>query len=135
MNAPAAGGVTIRKYRIHDFDFVAPSPGIDAGDQNSAPQPGATDLDGFRRMWDDNGDGTAVDDVGAFELGSYRYGDLNCDGLVNAFDTDPFVLALASPAACEPAHPDCENMLADVNGDLLLNAFDIDPFVLLLTGG
>jgi hypothetical protein len=61
-------------------------------------------------------------------------GDLNCDGLLNAFDIDPFVLALTSPETYAVAFPDCDRMLADCNGDGLVNAFDIDPFVLLLTG-
>ncbi len=66
---------------------------------------------------------------------SYGLGDLNCDGLVNAFDIDPFVLALTAPDAYALAYPDCDYMLADINGDGAVNAFDIDPFVLLLTGG
>ncbi len=66
---------------------------------------------------------------------SYQVGDLNCDGLVNAFDIDPFVLALANPAEYAAMYPDCDYMLADINGDGLVNAFDIDPFVQLLTGG
>jgi hypothetical protein len=69
------------------------------------------------------------------ECESGLLGDLNCDGLVNAFDIDPFVLALTDPAAYQAAHPDCQLMNADINGDGLVNAFDIDPFVVLLTGG
>jgi hypothetical protein len=68
----------------------------------------------------------------------YAAGDLNCDGAVNTFDIDPFVLALTSAPEFEAylaAHPSCEGMLADANGDGAVNAFDIDPFVLLLTGG
>jgi hypothetical protein len=61
-------------------------------------------------------------------------GDLNCDGAVNAFDIDPFVLALTSPAAYAAAFPACDYMLADIDGDGDVNAFDIDPFVALLTG-
>jgi len=61
-------------------------------------------------------------------------GDLNCDGLVNAFDIDPFVLALTNPAAYALAFPACDIALADINGDGVVNAFDIDPFVVLLTG-
>jgi len=38
--------------------------------------------------------------------GSYVYrGDLNCDGLVNAFDIDAFVLKLTNPEAWELAYP------------------------------
>ncbi len=63
-------------------------------------------------------------------------GDLNCDGLVNAFDIDPFVLALTSPEVYVAQFPDCDIMRADINGDGLVNAFDIDPFVdCLVTGG
>jgi hypothetical protein len=61
-------------------------------------------------------------------------GDLNCDGAVDAFDIDPFVLALTDPAGYAAAWPDCHRMLADINGDGVVNAFDIDPFVELLTG-
>jgi streptogramin lyase len=62
-------------------------------------------------------------------------GDLNCDGAVNTFDIDPFVLALTNLTGYAEAYPDCDHMLADINGDGLVNAFDIDPFVLVLTGG
>jgi hypothetical protein len=62
-------------------------------------------------------------------------GDLNCDGFVNAFDIDPFVLALTNPTGYAIAYPDCDLMNGDINGDGAVNAFDIDPFVLLLTGG
>ena len=65
----------------------------------------------------------------------YAVGDLNCDDLVNAFDIDPFVLAVSDADAYALAYPDCDYLLADVNDDGLVNSFDIDPFVLLLTGG
>ncbi len=61
-------------------------------------------------------------------------GDLNCDGAVNAFDIDPFVLALGDPTAYLAAHEDCDLQNADANGDGAVNSFDIDPFVELLTG-
>jgi hypothetical protein len=63
-----------------------------------------------------------------------RVGDLNCDGLVNGYDIDPFVLALTDPAAYAEQWPDCDYMLGDVNGDGAVNGYDIDPFVGLLTG-
>ncbi len=61
-------------------------------------------------------------------------GDLNCDGAVNAFDIDPFVLALTDPAGYAAGLPECDRAAADVNGDGEVNAFDIDPFVALLSG-
>jgi hypothetical protein len=65
---------------------------------------------------------------------TYDLGDLSCDGAVDVFDIDPFVLALTSPEVYAAQWADCDYMLADANGDGAVNAFDIDPFVLLLTG-
>ena len=64
----------------------------------------------------------------------YETGDMNCDGAVDAFDIDPFVLALTNPAGYAAAYPNCDIMNGDCNGDGVLDAFDIDPFVALLIG-
>jgi len=63
-----------------------------------------------------------------------RLGDLNCDGVVNNFDIDPFVLAITDPNGYKNTYPFCDIMLADCNEDGVVNNFDIDPFVKLLTG-
>jgi hypothetical protein len=70
----------------------------------------------------------------ATQCTAFQIADLNCDGAVNAFDIDPFVLALTDPEAYAGVYADCNYMLADVNGDGVVNAFDIDPFVAALTG-
>jgi hypothetical protein len=72
------------------------------------------------------------DDVRAYRT---PRGDMNCDGAVNTFDIDPFVLALTDPAAYEMWYGECVLMYADINADGAVNTFDIDPFVILLTGG
>ncbi|MGE0480866.1 MAG: FG-GAP repeat domain-containing protein [Phycisphaerae bacterium] len=59
-------------------------------------------------------------------------GDLNCDGVVNNFDIDPFVLAISDPAAYAATFPGCDRRNADADGNGLINNFDIDPFVALL---
>ncbi|MBK8915632.1 MAG: hypothetical protein IPM64_13740 [Phycisphaerales bacterium] len=57
-------------------------------------------------------------------------GDMNCDGVVNNFDIDPFVLAVVDIDAYSAAFPNCPGAtIGDVNGDNLFNNFDIDPFV------
>lgn len=61
-------------------------------------------------------------------------GDMNCDGLVDNDDIDPFVLALVNPAGYTAAWPNCDIRNGDVNGDGLVDNEDIDPFVALLTG-
>ena len=66
----------------------------------------------------------------------YDAGDLNCDGAVNNFDIDPFVLVITSTPPSYPeyyaAYPACNHMLADCNADGTVNNFDIDAFVGLL---
>ena len=65
----------------------------------------------------------------------WRFGDMNCDGVVNNFDIDAFVLALTNPVLYQTMYPDCDIMNGDMNGDGVLNNFDIDPFVAALAGG
>jgi hypothetical protein len=65
----------------------------------------------------------------------YQLGDVNCDGAVNGYDIDPFVLALTDPEGYAAAYPGCDILNADCNGDGAINGYDIDPFVACLTGG
>jgi hypothetical protein len=57
--------------------------------------------------------------------------DMNCDGAVNNFDIDPFMLALTDPDSFNA----CNIVNADVNADGAINNFDIDPFVICLVNG
>jgi len=59
-------------------------------------------------------------------------GDLNCDGALNAFDIEPFILALANPTNYAKRYPQCHRSLADINGNGVVNASDLKRFVLLL---
>jgi hypothetical protein len=62
-------------------------------------------------------------------------GDSNCDGLVNSFDIDPFVIALTQPATWQATYT-CDFLCAnDINCDGAVNSFDIDGFVQCLTVG
>ena len=69
-------------------------------------------------------------------VAAYAPGDLNCDGAVNNFDIDPFVLVITSTppgyAQYYAMYPECDHMLGDCNGDGSVNNFDIDAFVGLL---
>ncbi|MBL8878602.1 MAG: proprotein convertase P-domain-containing protein [Phycisphaerales bacterium] len=67
-------------------------------------------------------------------------GDANCDGLVNNFDINCFVFAIAEgesgwAASCNVAGNCDFSCVLDINGDGSVNNFDIDPFVLCLTEG
>jgi hypothetical protein len=48
----------------------------------------------------------------------------NCDGVVSAYDIDPFVLAVTNPAQYAVQYPDCDRMRADLNGDGAVNGYD-----------
>lgn len=65
----------------------------------------------------------------------HEVGDMNCDGLVDNEDIDPFVLALTNRPAYRAAWPHCTIQNADITGDGLIDNEDIDPFVALLTEG
>ena len=120
-------------WEDNDYHLAVGSPCIDAGDPGFVPLPSETDMDGDPRVWDGDGNGEAIVDMGVDEF--RLIADLNCDGAIDGFDVDPFVMALTTPIQYLEQYPDCDPRLADCNGDGALNAFDIDPFVLLLTGG
>jgi hypothetical protein len=61
-------------------------------------------------------------------------GDANCDGAVDLFDIDAFVLAASNPAAYAANFPGCPLDLCDCNGDGSVDVFDIDAFVALVVG-
>ncbi len=56
-------------------------------------------------------------------------GDMNGDGVLDAFDVAPFELALADLDAYTAAFPGLDPIaLGDINGDASLDAFDVNPF-------
>jgi hypothetical protein len=60
-------------------------------------------------------------------------GDLNCDGVLDFDDINPFVLALSDPVAYQAAYPECYVENADCNGDGVVDFDDINAFVALLS--
>ena len=53
-------------------------------------------------------------------------GDVNCDGLVNLLDVDPFVDLISTGEFSDKA---------DINMDGVVNLLDVTPFIALLNGG
>jgi RHS repeat-associated protein len=63
-------------------------------------------------------------------------GDMDCDGVVNPYDIDPFTLAVTNAALYQQQYPDCEILHADLNGDGAVNALDIDYLTdIIIAGG
>jgi predicted amidohydrolase len=83
---------------------------------------------------DDSPGGTDAGSAYIFELNCPLPGDLNCDAALDAFDIEPFTLALFDPAGYRSRYPNCDRMRADINADGNVDAFDIEPFVELLFG-
>jgi hypothetical protein len=61
-------------------------------------------------------------------------GDMNCDGVVDFGDINPFVLALTNPIEYGVMYPSCDIMHGDINDDGNVDFGDINLFVQLLTG-
>ena len=59
-------------------------------------------------------------------------GDLNCDDRMDAFDIEPFLIAVFEPWNYAPRYPDCDIRRGDINFDGSVNAFDVEPFLVLL---
>lgn len=59
-------------------------------------------------------------------------GDMNCDGLVDFGDINPFVKALTNPVGYDAAYPNCTRFHADCNGDGFVDFLDINGFIDLL---
>ncbi|MBK8915836.1 MAG: hypothetical protein IPM64_14800 [Phycisphaerales bacterium] len=62
-------------------------------------------------------------------------GDMNCDGLLNNFDIDPFVIAIVDPESYVESYPGCSLLIGDMNLDGQLNNFDIDLFIECIVNG
>jgi len=127
------------------------SPCIDAGDNTAIPAD-APDLDGdgdvteplpldlakMARFIDiaavpDTGVGTPpIVDMGCYEASPV--GDVNCDGVGDFGDINPFVLLLTDQAAWQAMYPECPFLNGDINADGSVNFGDINPFVALLAG-
>jgi hypothetical protein len=73
-----------------------------------------------------------ADDLEIAYLRRFSLGDMNCDGALDAFDIEPFILALIDPSGYGAEHPLCDRMLADLNNDDTVDAFDIEPLAALL---
>ena len=61
--------------------------------------------------------------------------DMNCDGVIDFGDINPFVTALNDPNAYAQQFPNCDILNGDINGDGVVNFADLNPFITLQGGG
>jgi hypothetical protein len=145
-----------------DLRLTAGSLCIDAGDNVNPPRDTLdldadacdsealpVDLAGAARYFDDpetldTGRGVVpLIDMGAYEYGAGEpvaggpcAGDLNCDGVIDVSDINPFVLFLSNYAGWLAAFPGCEPRNGDINNDGTYGQYalgDINPFVAILS--
>ncbi len=139
-------------WEDNNFRLSAASPCIDAGNNDAVPTDSA-DVDGDSDLletlpWDLGGawrfrNAPAIADTGlgtppVVDIGAYEYqpcicaGDCNCDGLINAYDVNPFVDALIDVEDYYVNDPACDHYRADIDGDGIVTFDDINPFIDLL---
>ncbi len=70
--------------------------------------------------------------INAVQVSQLLRGDLNCDGVVDFFDIDGFLLALFDPSGYAHQNPSCPRSNADCNNDGVVDFFDIDAFLACL---
>ncbi|MCG3127755.1 MAG: hypothetical protein CHACPFDD_02627 [Phycisphaerae bacterium] len=121
----------------HWVEFVIPIAGNGTWQKTTSGAPSLSEINYFELHADTWGAGFVLwlDGVRFEPSPRPDPGDMNCDGSVNGFDVDGFVLALSDAAGYATAYPDCDITLADCNADGSVNGFDVDPFVGLLGGG
>ncbi|MCK4343472.1 MAG: right-handed parallel beta-helix repeat-containing protein [Phycisphaerae bacterium] len=126
-------------WEDNDYRLLPGSPCIDAGDPAFVGAWTLVDLDGNARLWDGDGDGTPIVDLGAYEFGAppLCFGDSNCDGVINWRDVDFFVAAMndnlaAWEAMFVPGSPTCAFGNNDVNADGTVSWRDIGLLLGLL---
>lgn len=62
-------------------------------------------------------------------------GDANCDGAIDFFDIDPFLMALFDPGTYASTFCGGSICAVDANCDDSINFFDIDPFINCIFSG
>jgi agmatine/peptidylarginine deiminase len=77
--------------------------------------------------------GWNIDDIELVAIPAVLRGDVNCDGVVNFGDINPFVIILTNPTQWQDLYPGCPLLSGDVNGDGSVDFADINPFIALLT--
>jgi hypothetical protein len=115
---------------------------FDGGALANPPNPARVDvanctLAGF--VWAENCGWLDLDDANAYVAleasvcAAGVLGDLDCDGVVDFDDINPFILALSDPASYQIAYPNCNYLNADCDQDGDVDFDDINAFVALLS--
>lgn len=68
-------------------------------------------------------------DIVVVRYSELRYGDMDCNGVVDFDDIDGFVLALIDGETYREAYPDCRAENGDIDGNGNVNFDDIDGFI------
>ena len=108
-----------------DYHLQVDSPCINGG-HPKADYTRQVDCDGQPRVLDGHAD------IGIDEF--VLYGDMNCDGAVDANDVNAFVWAIVGPSYYAANYPDCHHFRADCNRDGLVDFGDINAFTELVCG-
>lgn len=112
------------------------SPCVDAGIPNvTGLNLPPCDLSGNVRIWDGDGNGSTMVDMGVYEYGAPPYipplfGDANCDGNVNVLD----VVTIVNCVIGQNPQPFCFDN-ADIDSNGLINVLDVIGTLNIILGG
>ncbi len=109
-----------------------------AGQANADGDPAGDACDncpGASNPFQGDADGDGLGDVCDPCPASGARADANCDGIVDFFDIDPFIMALFDPPGYAAAFCDGAPCGVDVDCSGVVDFFDIDPFIACLFGG
>lgn len=98
-----------------------------AGSQRGDPKSG--DPNDYPHGHGPQGDVVRIENHVRLVRDAWKRGDMNCDGVVDFRDIDPFITALNGPVGYSAQLPDCHQMNADCNEDGRVTFADIDAFV------
>ncbi|GMU81130.1 MAG: hypothetical protein AMXMBFR47_10010 [Planctomycetota bacterium] len=91
-----------------DYRLQPGSPCVETGDPAYIPEPGETDLDGNLRLWDGDGNGSFIVDMGAYEFDAPIPGDLDGDCEVGLSDLAMLLSRFGTPGGMTPADGDLD---------------------------
>jgi len=125
------GGDTWTEYRLTATKWDSANDGLDRSNQFLGDYLGLAVIgDAAYPVYLDTSSGDPDIYVRIVQTG--LKGDMNCDGVIDTEDVEPFVMALVDPAAYQAAYPACQILRGDMDSNGGVDGADIAGFLEVL---